>query len=82
MGTNNKPPQLRQASDIMWGLWVDKNPDVANIKYFVTSWIANGETQRILVRAFQKTDPALTPYPGKVFSTATPEGKALLGECD
>ncbi|ORY17260.1 hypothetical protein BCR34DRAFT_51085 [Clohesyomyces aquaticus] len=75
-------PDLRRASDIIWGQWVQHAGKNANkLRFFVTVTVTNEEALSIVERAIRSLDPGRGPekYPGVSFSMDADEGKGILG---
>lgn len=79
-------PVLQAASDLLWAGWIRGtnptvgNPNVANLNYMFMNWIINRDTLSIMKRALHsRGKDYYSKWPGDDFSTATPEGQALLG---
>ncbi|KAF3040887.1 hypothetical protein E8E12_003394 [Didymella heteroderae] len=75
-------PKLQYASDLMWGKWVDNNPNVKNLHYYVVHNILNDETSAIVPRAMRhKLASKLSIWPGTVFDKDKDkvEFQALIG---
>ncbi|KAF2642463.1 hypothetical protein P280DRAFT_547937 [Massarina eburnea CBS 473.64] len=66
----NDYPDLRRASDIMYGTWktvrnMETNSnDLQSLRYYAVVGIVNAKTKAILVRAIEPDD--ITEYPGKM----------------
>jgi hypothetical protein len=66
----------------MWGKWVENNPKVKNLQYYVVHNILNYETSVIVPRAMRnKLAPSLSIWPGTVFDKDKDkvEFQALIG---
>lgn len=84
-------PELRQMSDMAWGIWRRVHPNsegLDNIKYFFVNQIVNGVTQALIAEAL-KTYTAqsgqgrvdeVPEWPGLTWSVDTQEGAAMLGK--
>jgi hypothetical protein len=78
-------PKLRYMSDLVWGKWVDNNPDVKNLRVYVVHNILNAETTTIISRAMRnKLVPKLSVWPGTVFNKEKDlvEFQAIIGKFD
>lgn len=76
-------PKLQYASDLMWGKWVENNPDVRNLQYYVVHNILNDETSAIVPRAMRnKLVSKLETWPGTIFEKDSDqvEFQALIGK--
>jgi hypothetical protein len=75
-------PAIHRLSDIYWGYWIRENPNVRNLRIYGGHYVINEHTVLLTARAFRnKGFRELVKWPGRRFSTETPEGKALLGKC-
>ncbi|KAJ4380520.1 hypothetical protein N0V86_003877 [Didymella sp. IMI 355093] len=75
-------PKLQYASDLMWGKWVENNPKVKNLQYYVVHNILNDETSVIVPRAMRnKLASSLSIWPGTMFDKDRDqvEFQALIG---
>ncbi|KAF9737450.1 hypothetical protein PMIN03_000860 [Paraphaeosphaeria minitans] len=79
-------PQLRSLSDLLWAGWQrgsnphNGNPNVKNLNSMFMMWIINRDTLSIMKRALHaRGKDKYSVWPGDDFSTAEPEGQALLG---
>ena len=66
--SDDQLPLLRQASDVMWGLWdVPENPQLDDLNYYMCLRITNLVTQNIITSTMIDADKELGPWPGAEF---------------
>jgi hypothetical protein len=82
--TEEDLPKLRYMSDIVWGKWVEGNPNVKNLRVYGVNNILNTETTTIVSRALRNKNANLAVWPGTVFDKDKDpaEFQALLGRLD
>jgi len=84
-------PELRQISDMAWGIWRrvhSDGEDLHDINTFLMHDIRNDITKQLIAEALrsykvpdgQKRATAVPTWPGLSFDTNTEEGAALLGK--
>lgn len=79
-------PELRQMSELAWGMWRHVHPSGAslgNIKYFIVNQVVNTETQGLIAEALNvggNPVAALPKWPGMTWDIESPQGAALLGK--
>lgn len=76
-------PKLQYGSDLIWGKWVDGNPDVKNLQVYAVYSVLNDETTALVSRALRsKGVDGLTTWPGAVFDKEQDEVEfpALIGK--
>lgn len=66
----------------MWGKWVEGNPNVKNLQWYIAHNVVNDETSPIVTRALRKKLSKLSLWPGTVFDKKKDvvEFQALIGE--
>ncbi|KAF3046021.1 hypothetical protein E8E12_010379 [Didymella heteroderae] len=83
-------PELRQMSDMAWGMWRRVHPSEAgfsNIKYSVVAQVVNKETLGLIAdvhkseesQAGQARVDQVHEWPGVIWDIESPEGVAMLG---
>ena len=61
-------PQLQYASDLIWGKWVEENPDASKLRVYGVHNVLNDETSALVARALrEKGANGLEVWPGAVF---------------
>ena len=84
-GWEQRLPQVRKWSDVVWIIWKDKaGPDASKLKYIIRTNIATPETQSIIRQAVPTSvNPEdgkfVDPWPGRQFVPGATEFNALLG---
>ena len=67
----------------MWGKWVEGNPNVKNLQWYLAHNVINDETSEIVPRALRnKLVPKLSLWPGTLFDKKKDpsEFQALIGK--
>lgn len=76
-------PALRYASDLMWGKWVEGNPNVKSLQWYMAHNVINEDTAMIVLRAQEnKRVSRLSVWPGILFDKEKDpvEFQALIGK--
>ncbi len=84
-------PQLRQISDIAWGIWRRKHPDGQNlgrINKVLVDYVVNDITRKLIAKALKTyrvedghtRETSVPLFPGITFSMDTEQGAAMLGK--
>lgn len=77
-------PELRQMSDLAWGIWRRVHPSgigLDNINYFVVAQIVNTETRELIVEALdagQNHESTAPVWPGVTWDIESEQGAAML----
>lgn len=69
----------------MWGKWVEGNPNVKNLQWYMAHNVINDETSEIVPRALRnKLVSKLSVWPGTLFDKKKDpvEFQALIGKSD
>jgi hypothetical protein len=76
----NDFPEIRKASDIVFGVWASKAGNrIQNVRFMVVWSAVNIETASIIRRALDSVGQPLNNYPGYSFDMLGQQGQAILG---
>lgn len=79
-------PELRQMSDLAWGIWRRVHPSgsgLSNINYFVVAQIVNTKTRELIAEALEAGQDRVTTvpvWPGVTWDIESEQGAAMLGK--
>jgi hypothetical protein len=79
-------PELRQMSDLAWGMWRRVHPSgigLGNMNYFVVAQVVNTETRGLIAEALDLGQDHLVPvpeWPGVTWDIESQQGAAMLGK--